>query len=68
MTQASSEVFWMAFRSLPSSERRAFVERLVQDEEFREDLIDVSLFLERQGEPSRPYEEFVDELRREGRL
>lgn len=66
--RAVSQVFWLAFQSLPSTERRAFVERLMQDSAFREDLLDISLILERQNEPSCAYEEFADELRREGRL
>lgn len=66
--EARSEVFWMAFASLSKGERRAVVQRLLQDPEFQEELFDVALFLERQKEPSRPYEEFAAELRSEGRL
>ncbi len=66
--QAIGEVFWRAFQSLPLAERRAVVERLLEDAKFRDDLLDVSLILERRKEPSRSYEEFAAELRREGRL
>ena len=66
--EAMGEVFWQAFRSLPAAERRAVVERLLQDASFREDLLDISLILEREREPSRPYDEFAEEMRREGRL
>ena len=67
-TEAISEVFWQAFQSLPAAERRAIVDRLLQDERFREDLLDISVILERRGETSRAYEDFADELKREGRL
>lgn len=67
-TEATAEVFLLAFRSLPKLQRRAVVSQLVDDLEFREDLIDIAIIAEREGEPTRPYEEFVEELRREGKL
>lgn len=66
--EATGEAFWQAFQALSAKERRAVVERLLEDPNFREDLLDISLILERQAEPSRPYEEFAEELRREGKL
>ncbi|HEU4759290.1 MAG TPA: hypothetical protein VFT91_04835 [Dehalococcoidia bacterium] len=66
--ETASQAFWRAFQALPSGERRAVIERLLKDRAFREELLDVSLVLERDNEPSRPYEEFAEELRREGRL
>ncbi len=65
---ATAEVFTLAFRSLPKAERAAVVSRLLSDPEFREDLIDLALMAQREDEPSRPYEEFVQELQRDGRL
>ena len=62
------EVFWRAFQSLSAEEKRAVVERLLKDPAFREDLLDIALILQRQNEPSRPYEEIREELRREGKL
>lgn len=66
--EATSEIFWQAFRALSARGKRAVIERLLKDPKFREDLLDISLILERQSEPSRPYEDFAEELRREGRL
>ena len=37
--EATSEVFWTAFRALPKKQRQAVVEKLLQDKEFVEDLI-----------------------------
>lgn len=67
-TAATSEIFFLAFRSLPKAERTAVVSRLLTDPEFREDLIDIAVMAQRENEPSRPYEEFVHEMRRSGRL
>ena len=66
--EAMGEVFWQAFQSLPSAERQAVIERLLQDSRFREDLLDISTILARENEPSRPYEDFANELRQEERL
>lgn len=68
VTQPMSEVFWLAFQSLSKRDRQAVVGRLLEDPEFSEDLRDICMILDRRDEPSRPFEEFVDELRREGRL
>ncbi len=59
--QAKAEVFWLAFKSLPTGERRSIIERLLKDKEFREDLIDLSIFEQRQKEPSRPLEDYLRE-------
>lgn len=62
-TKASStaiaEVFWTAFQALPKSEQQAVVRRLVSDEEFRNDLLDIATFKKRQGEPSRPFRDYL---------
>jgi hypothetical protein len=63
-----AEVFWLAFKSLSPEDQGAFLERLLRDPEFYEDVADMILIIEREHEPSRPFEEFVEELRREGRL
>jgi hypothetical protein len=63
-----SETFWLAFQELPDLDRVAFFERLIEDEELREDLLDSIVIMNRRGEPTRPFEEFVEELRRDGRL
>jgi hypothetical protein len=59
----TAEAFWMAFQALPSSEQRAVLERLLQDGDFREDLMDVALIEKRRDEPSRPLREYLAERR-----
>jgi len=42
-SQATAEVFFTAFKVLKSTEKEAFLERVVKDRELREDLIDIAL-------------------------
>ncbi len=57
--EATSEVFWTAFRALPKTQRHAVVERLLKDKEFMEDLIDIIILEQRQGEPTRPLDAYL---------
>jgi len=57
----------MAFQALSTPERRAVVERLLQDRDFREDLIDIALIEERRSEPSRPLREYLAKRQHRGR-
>ena len=66
--RSMAEVFWLAFKSLSADDQGAFLERLLNDPEWYEEVADAVIAIEREGEPSRPYEEFEVELRREGRL
>ena len=63
-TQATAQVFLTAFKAMPEAERDAFLVLLTEDEELREDLLDLALVAERRDEPSRPLSEFLAE--REG--
>ena len=49
-------------------ERQQFLSALADIDELWEDIKDMFLILSRRGEPSRPYSEFVAELKNEGRL
>lgn len=59
--EATSEVFWTAFRALPKKQREAVVERLLKDKEFMEDLIDIVIIEQRKKEPSRSLDEYLTE-------
>lgn len=48
--EAQAEVFWMAFKALHKKEREAVVSRLLSDEEFREDLMDIALIAQARHE------------------
>ena len=59
--EARAEVFWLAFKGLPRKEQHLIVQKLLQDREFVEDLLDIALIEQRQSEPSRPLEEYLAE-------
>ena len=62
--EATSEVFWLAFRALPKREREAVVEKLLGDKEFKEDLIDIAIIEQRRDEPSRSLDEYLADRRK----
>jgi hypothetical protein len=66
--QPVTEVFWLAFQSLTKEQKLQFLGHLLDDPEFYEEMADAVAMIEGRGEPTRPYEEFAAELRREGRL
>lgn len=61
--QATAEVFWLAFRGLAEEEQSAVLEKLVADEELRQDLLDLATIHERRSEPERPLREYLAEVR-----
>lgn len=60
-TQATAEVFWTAFNVLPVEEKRAVIQYMIQDENLRRDLMDLSVIEERRNEPGRPLREYLKE-------
>lgn len=61
-----AEVFLMALQSLSKKERDMVIERILEDPELQEEVIDIALIKERRGDESRPFEEYLAE--REERL
>ena len=57
--EATSEVFWTAFRALPKKQRGAVLEKMLKDREFVEDLIDTVIIEQRRKEPSRSLDEYL---------
>lgn len=63
-TQSKAEVYVMALNSLSKTEREAVIARLMENDALRtevEDILDSALIRERQGEPSRPFREYLAE-------
>ena len=54
----------MAFRALPKKEREAVLAKMLEDREFREDIIDVALIERRQKEPARTLDEYLADRKR----
>ena len=63
-TQATADIFWLAFQALPKKERGTVVERLLQDREFREDVIDLATIEKRKKEPARKLDKYLADRRR----
>ena len=59
--EAKAEVFWLAFKGLPRKEQQLVVQKLLQDREFVEDLMDIAIIEQRRTEPSRPLAEYLAE-------
>lgn len=56
---------WTAVRALPSRSREQFIERMIADHAFRqelEDLMDLAVARERAHEPARPLGEVLAEI------
>lgn len=57
--QATAEVFWTAFRAMKSSEREAFVEKLINDKTFGEDLRYAAIIKNRRGETTISLDDYI---------
>lgn len=66
--EATVEVFWTAFQTLPKADREAVIQRFLRDRRTREDVIDIVTALQRQHEKSIPYERVRADLKKTGRL
>jgi hypothetical protein len=58
---ALGKVFFHAFRTMDSQEKEYFLEELLKDKKYREDLIDIALIEARRNEPSRSFREYLSE-------
>jgi hypothetical protein len=63
-SEATAEVFLTALRALPKKERHAVLSRIAEDDELREDLLDLALLADRRREPSRPFRDYLAEKSR----
>jgi len=57
--ESRAEVYVMALQSLSEVERGAVITRLLKDPQLREDILDLAVIQQRQGEPSRPFREYL---------
>lgn len=69
-TVATLDDVWSRFETLSPTLRDRFIERLVHDDRFRqeiEDVLDLATASDRSDEPSRPLEEVLAEINRQNR-
>ncbi|MBI5191721.1 MAG: hypothetical protein HZA22_13765 [Nitrospirae bacterium] len=56
---ATAEVFLSAFKTMKKEEQDIFLTKLLKDKSLREDLIDIAIVYEREGDKRRPFREFL---------
>jgi hypothetical protein len=57
--EATARVFLTALRSLPKKQRQAVLCGIADDDDLREDLLDLALIAERRHELSRPFRRYI---------
>ena len=62
--ESRAEVFLMALELFSRAEKRLVASRLLEYSYLREDILDIAIIQDREGEPSRPFEEYLAEYRR----
>ncbi len=64
--QSKAEIYLMALESLSQAEKKVVITRLLEDASLREDILDIALIQQRQGESSRPFREYHTERGKRG--
>lgn len=62
--ESRTEIYLMALQSLSKTEREAVITRLLEDPDLREDILDLITIHQRQGELSRPFREYLAEIKK----
>ena len=62
--EAVSRIFWMAFKTMPKTQQNVFISMLCQDNETRQDLMDLALIESRRHEKARPFSEYLASSRK----
>lgn len=65
-TQSRAEVYLMALQSLSRAEKKAVITRLLEDDNLRQDILDLALIKQRRGEASRPFRDYLVEREKRG--
>ena len=63
-TEAKAVIFWTAFRALSKKDKEAFMRKLMDDRELRDDLIDTAIMDSRRRESSRSLEDYIEERKK----
>ena len=59
--ETRAEIYLMALQSLSKAEKERVIARLLEDPKLREEILDLITIHQRQGEPSRPFREYLTE-------
>jgi hypothetical protein len=59
VVRETADTVYATFRKLKPKQREAVIERLLQDRQFRNDLLDAATIEQRRGEPGRPLRDYL---------
>jgi len=59
-TAMNAKIFYTGFKSMPKNERRNFINILLSDKEFEEDLMDIAIINQRINEPTISLEDYLN--------
>ena len=59
VVRETADTVYATIRRLKKSEREAVIERLLQDRQFREDLLDIATIEQRRRQPGRPLRDYL---------
>ena len=59
VVRETADTVYATIRRLKKSEREAVIERLLQDRQFRDDLLDVATIEQRRGQAGQPLREYL---------
>jgi len=57
--ESKAEVYLIALQSLSKVEKEVVIAHLLEDPQLRESILDLAVIKQRQGEPSRPFREYL---------
>ena len=57
--ESRAEIYLMALQSLSKAEKETVIARLLEDPQLRKDILDLAIIQQRQGEPSRPFRDYL---------
>ena len=57
--ESRAEIYLMALQSLSKAEKEAVIAHLLEDPQLREDILDLAVIQQRQGEQSRPFTKYL---------
>ena len=60
VVRETADTVYATFRKLKPKEREALIERLLEDRQFREDLLDIATIEQRRHESGRPLRQYLN--------
>lgn len=57
--ESRAEIYLMALQSLSKAEKEAVIAHLLEDPQLKEDILDLAVIQQRQGEQSRPFIDYL---------